>query len=133
MSRKLMVVFAVCVLIVGGALTVQAANTSYNMHFTGYSDGVYFFVDTTWGIVTGHYTGADNKPLVGMRCALVKEGGVQAIVWRDVYESVHVIRANGTWTYYNMSGGVANSGTWHWGTPLQAEAAAGSGLKKSND
>jgi hypothetical protein len=133
MSKKLMVVLAVCAVMAMGALTVQAASATYNMHFTGYLDGVYFFVDTTWGTVTGHYTGADNAPLVGMRCALVKEGGVQAIIWRDVYDVIHIIRANGTWTYIAMNGTIQNSGTWHWGTPLRAEIAAGSGLKKSND
>ena len=117
MSKKLMVVFAICALMaMGGALTVQAASATYNMVFVGHCDGIHFMVDTTWGIVTGYRTGCDSGAIAGIRCSLIKEGGVQAIVYRDKYERIHVQRANHTYTSYDVNGAVVASGTWNWGS-----------------
>jgi hypothetical protein len=103
----------------------EKGTTIMNIHWVSYCDGAYFVINKVNGTVTGYQTGCMSDNIMGIKCIIPKQGNQAAIVFTTANDDLlWVLRWNHTWTIYNTSGGVVNSGTWANGSPTK-DAGAG--------
>jgi len=121
-SRYIPVLVVLCIVAFSGVCHAGAlfgVVRTVDIKMTGFCDGYHLVMNMNTGIVTGHQTGCDLQVVFGTVGSLIgyKQGGAAVTVRDTVFPTYKVIRDNGTWTYYNSDGSVANSGTYSKGTP----------------
>jgi hypothetical protein len=127
--KKALVLFAALVLLcsfgyTGAAEAAEAEALNIAIIYDGYCDGVYLEIDNLTGLVDGEQispTGCVSGGVLGTVGTLMGGQGPAVTIGygtdADFYANglVTVIRANGTWTHYELVSGeisVLNSGTW---------------------
>lgn len=125
--------------IVTTVVTVVAASTTlagplvgtnlreFDLVFDSYCDGLHVVVNYRTGLVSGNLTGdcETGDAIYGTVGSLIgkKRPGLALIVRDDKFDSIKIIRDDGTWAYYDSAGSVVNSGTYSLGVALGAEAS----------
>jgi hypothetical protein len=87
--------------------------------FDGYCDGLHLVIDTSTGVVTGHATGCFADAIVGT-FGRIKDLNCITYVYETHPIPLSVIRADRTFTHYEIDGSIINEGTFSPGVPPKA-------------
>ena len=113
--------------LLGGTRTID-------IKMTGFCDGYHLVINLNTGIVTGKQTGCDSELVFGTVGSLIgfNQKGAAIMVRDTQFATYKVIRDNYTWTYYDRSGAIVNSGEYTQGAP-GAPLIPESPVSSSND